>query len=434
VNYKIVKYGRTRERRNYSRVKSNIELPNLIQVQTDSFQWFVEHGLEELFKDISPIENFTGDLELYFENFEFGKPKYDIPQSKEKDLTYARPLRVSVRLVNKVTGEIKEQKIFMGDFPFMTPNGSFIINGSERVIVSQIVRSAGVFFSEEIDKKTLRRKYLGQVIPNRGAWLEYEIGSKDILFVKLDRSKKIPMTVLLRALGFSSTKQMETLYANNPLLDTTLEKDLTRSSSDAILEVYSKLRQGETATIEGAMSFFTSRLFDSKRYELAEVGRYKVNKKLNILNHLKGKKLANDLVNPETGEVLIQKDVVLNREHMKILAANRHLYTMTVPGVLATDLQYDFVIQKDILDANPYLSYLSEEEKMDMIRAQAYPSANELIKGYLSNQNLTKKAFVEAQGNQAYDALSASVQETLDNEDLYFDLAKVEVLDVIHRN
>ncbi|MFP4286489.1 MAG: DNA-directed RNA polymerase subunit beta [Candidatus Izemoplasmataceae bacterium] len=434
MNYKIVKYGRSRERRNYSRVKSNIELPNLIQVQTDSFQWFVERGLEELFKDISPIENFTGDLELYFENFEFGKPKYDITQSKEKDLTFARPLRVSVRLVNKVTGEIKEQKIFMGDFPFMTPNGSFIINGSERVIVSQIVRSAGVFFSEEIDKKTLRRKYLGQVIPNRGAWLEYEIGSKDILFVKLDRSKKIPMTVLLRALGFSSTKQIESLYADNPLLDTTLEKDLTRSSSDAILEVYSKLRQGETATVEGAMSFFTSRLFDSKRYELAEVGRYKVNKKLNILNHLKGKKLANDLVDAETGEVLIQKDVLLNREHLKILDANRHLFTLTVPGVLKHDLEYDFIKQKDILDANPYLSYLSEEEKMDMIRAQAYPSVDELIKGYLSSQNLTKKAFIEAQGNNMYDALSASIKETLDNEALYVELAKVEVLDVIHRN
>jgi DNA-directed RNA polymerase subunit beta len=434
VNYKIVKYGKARERRNYSRVKSNIELPNLIQVQTDSFKWFVEHGLEELFKDISPIENFTQDLELYFENFEFGKAKYDIAQSKEKDLTYARPLRVSVKLVNKTTGEIKEQKIFMGDFPFMTPTGSFIINGSERVIVSQIVRSAGVFFSEEIDKKTLRRKYLGQVIPNRGAWLEYEIGSKDILFVKLDRSKKIPMTTLLRALGFSSTEQMKELYKNNPLFDSTLEKDLTRSSSDAILEVYSKLRQGETATIEGAMSFFVSRLFDSKRYELAEVGRYKLNKKLNILNHLRGKSLAHDLINPETGEVVLAKDVNIDRKVLKLLDENRHLFTQEIPGIMAAGLEYDFAAQKQVLEANPYLSYLTEEEKLDMIRSQKYLTTEEYVKGYLKHQGFTKKQFIADKGNEAYDALVSAIEETFKKEDLYLELAKVEILDINHRN
>ncbi len=434
MNYKIVKYGKKRERRNYSRVKSNIELPNLIQVQTNSFEWFVTKGLEELFRDISPIENFTQDLELYFEGFEFENPKYTLTEAKDKDLTYAKPLKVKVRLVNKITGEIKEQKIFMGDFPFMSPTGSFVINGSQRVIVSQIVRSAGVFFSEEIDKKTLRHKYLGQVIPNRGAWLEYEIGSKDTLFVKLDRSKKIPLTTLLSALGLSDKEQMKSLYKDNPLFDSTLTKDLTETSSDAILEVYSKLRQGETATIEGAMSFFTSRLFDPKRYELAEVGRYKVNKKLDITNHLRGKMLANDLIDSETGEVLVPKETRLLRKHVDIIDKHRHLFTQTVPGVVNEGLEYEFSIQKDILDANPYLSYLTDEEKMKAIKSQSYLTEKEYIKGYLKNQGYTKKQFIEEKGNKEYDELVNTIKETFEKEALYFDLTKVEVLDVIHRN
>ena len=434
MNYSIVKYGRKRERRNYSRVKSNIELPNLIEVQTSSFDWFVHQGLEELLRDISPIENFTGDLELYFEEFEFGEPKYEIFQTKEKELTFAKPLRVNVKLVNNATGEIKEQKIFMGDFPFMTKNASFIINGSERVIVSQIVRSAGVFFSEEIDKKTLRRKYLGQVIPNRGAWLEYEIDAKDILYVKLDRSKKIPLTTLLRALGFSSTEQMLELFKDNSYLKETLKKDLTKSSDDAILEVYSKLRQGETATIDGAIGFFVSRLFDSKRYELAEVGRYKVNKKLDILNHVRGKKLVNDLIDPETGEVLVEKDKRIDRKMMKVLNENRHAFTQEVKGVLASDLDYSFATQKEILDANPYLDFLSDEEKVEHIKSQSYLSIEEYIAAYLKEKNLDKQSFIEKEGNEAYDQMVDSLNQTFEREELYFELAQVEVLDIIHRN
>ncbi|MFP4078655.1 MAG: DNA-directed RNA polymerase subunit beta, partial [Candidatus Izemoplasmataceae bacterium] len=268
MNYSVIKYGRKRERRNYSRVKSDVELPNLIEVQTSSFNWFVEEGLRELLTDISPIENFTGDLLMYFEDLEFGEPKHSIEDAKEKELSYAKPLRVNVKLMNDSTGEVKEQKIFMGDFPFMTPRASFIINGSERVIVSQIVRSAGVFYSEEVDRKTLESKYLGQIIPNRGAWLEYETGSKDTLFVKLDRSKKIPLTTLLRAIGFSGREAILDVFGENEYIENTLEKDLTKTAHDAILEVYSKLRQGETATVDGAISFFESRLFDAKRYEL----------------------------------------------------------------------------------------------------------------------------------------------------------------------
>lgn len=344
MDFKTVKYGKKRERRNYSRVKSNVELPDLIEVQTASFDWFIETGLKELFHDISPITNFTENLELYFGDYEIGEPKYSVLECREKDVTYSRPLRVSVRLLNKDavdkdTGEvnIKEQKIFMGDIPVMSPVGTFIINGSERVIVSQIVRSSGVFFSEEVDKKTLQRKYLGQVIPTRGAWLEYEIGSKDLLYAKIDRSKKIYLTTMIKALGFSTPKQIFDLFGDNSLLQNTLDKDLTANSEDAMKEVYSKIRQGETATIEGARSFFVSRLFDEKRYDLAEVGRFKINQKLDVIVRIrqlleKGVEvaLAQDVVDNTTGEVVFTKGQVLTEKIVDKLDKNRSLFTNRV--------------------------------------------------------------------------------------------------------
>ncbi len=430
MNYSVVKYGKKRERRNYSRVKSNVELPNLIEVQTKSFDWFIEEGLEELLRDISPIENHTGDLELFFEGIEFGDPKHNIKPAKEKELTYAKPLRVGVKLVNNNTGEIVEQKIFMGDFPFMTPRASFIINGSERVIVSQIVRSAGVFFSEEINRKTLESIYLGQIIPNRGAWLEYETGSKENLFVKLDRSKKIPMTTLLRALGFSSADQMKAIFGENAYLQNTLEKDMTVSSADAILEVYSKLRQGETATIEGAINFFVSRLFDSKRYELAKVGRFKVNKKLDILNHLENTVLAQNVIDKETGEIIVESGTEITPDIIDILDQNRQHFTEKVAGVLSRDLEYDFKTQLEILSANPYLDYLDDDDKLAQIRYQQYWSVEDYIKGYLKAHKTDEKSFIEKEGNDAYDQMVESIKETLNKEELYFDLSRVEILEV----
>ncbi len=429
-----MKYGKKRERRNYSRVKSNVELPNLIEVQTKSFNWFIEEGLDELLSDISPIENFTGGLELYFEDIEFDEPKYTAKEAREKELTYSRPLRVGVRLVDHSTGVIQRQKIFMGDFPFMTDRASFIINGSERVIVSQIVRSAGVFFSEEIDRKTLRSDYLGQIIPNRGAWLEYETDSKNILNVKLDRSKKIPLTALLRAVGLSKNESIRNLYKKHNYIDQTIEKDTTRSSEEAILEVYSKLRQGETATIDGAIKFFVSRLFDAKRYELAKVGRFKVNQKLNALNHVRGKTLAEDLVDPETGEVLVSANQTIDRDIEKILDENRHAFTHTIPGVLAHDLEYDFHEQKDVLDANPYLNHLSDDEKLEQIKAQSFKTPEEYAAGYLMKQGLNKESFIEKEGNTAYEEMLSSIEDTLSKEELQLDLARVEILDIKHRN
>ena len=439
MNYKTVNYGRKRERRNYSRVKTNVELPNLIKVQTKSFKWFVDKGLGELFRDISPIQNFTENLELYFEGYEFGDPKYVISQSKEKDMTYSMPLRVNVKLVNKDTGEIKQQKIFMGDFPMMTPTGSFIINGSERVIVSQIVRSAGVFFSENIDKKTLRSKYLGQVIPTRGAWLEYEIGSKDALFVKLDRSKKIALTTLLRALGFSGRDQILETYGESDFLNITFNKDTAEDSKEAIKEVYSKLRQGETATVEGAKSFFSSRLFDAKRYDLAEVGRYKINKKLDVLDRIFGKYLAYDLVDPDTGEVVFEKNTLIDNKAINILKDNRHLFTYTVPGVGAYDLEYDFEEQLGafrgaVVNDVEIFEFMTDEELLEQIKNQEFSSGKEYYKAYLKANAKTDKMMVEEFGKPFVKELKAGFDAILENENIYYQLAEIEVLETIAKD
>jgi DNA-directed RNA polymerase subunit beta len=318
----------------------------------------METGLKELFEDISPITNFNGNVELYFGDFEFEPAKYSVNECKEKDLNYSRPLKVSVRLKNKdlidsKTGEvlsddnIVENKIFMGDIPMMTPVGTFIINGSERVIVSQIVRSAGVFFSEEVDKKTLQHKYLGQVIPTRGAWLEFEMGSKDILYAKIDRSKKILLSTMIKALGFSTRKQIVDIFGEHELLENTFEKDLTQNSEEAMKEVYAKIRQGETATIEGAREFFVSRLFDEKRYDLADVGRFKVNQKLDVVNRVKSLldkditvKLSKDLINPETGEVIISKSSKLDYDSLELISNNR--------ASLVQKVTFDKELEKDL--------------------------------------------------------------------------------------
>jgi DNA-directed RNA polymerase subunit beta len=439
VSYKLVKYGTKRQRRNYSRVKSNVELPDLIKVQTESFKWFIEKGLAELFRDISPIQNFMENIELWFEDYELDEEKYDIGESKIKDMTYSKPLRVNVKLVNKDTGEIKQQKIFMGDFPMMTPTGSFIINGSERVIVSQIVRSAGVFFSENIDKKTLKSKYLGQVIPTRGAWLEYEMGSKNVLFVKLDRSKKIPLTTLLRALGFSSSEQIIETYGESELLSLTLAKDVTKDSGEAIKEVYSKLRQGETATIDGAKSFLMSRLFDSKRYDLAEVGRYKINKKLDVLSRVHGKRLAYDLVDPETGEVVVEQNTLIDRKTMEKLKDYRHLFTQKLEGVGARDLEYDFELELGIFRSTQVgeerlFDFMSDEALLKEIKTQEYREASEYFADYLAHKGVTEKMLTEEFGKQFVKDVKDAFENILENENIYFELAEIQVLEVFAKN
>ena len=308
----LVQYGRHRQRRSYARISEVLELPNLIEIQTSSYQWFLDEGLREMFQDISPIEDFTGNLSLEFIDYSLGEPKYSVDECKERDVTYAAPLRVKVRLINKETGEVKEQDVFMGDFPLMTETGTFVINGAERVIVSQLVRSPSVYYSGKVDKNG-KRGFTATVIPNRGAWLEYETDAKDVVYVRIDRTRKLPVTVLLRALGFGSDQEITELLGDNEYLSNTLEKDNTDSTEKALLEIYERLRPGEPPTVENAKSLLVSRFFDPKRYDLANVGRYKINKKLHIKNRLFNQRLAETLVDPETGEILAAEGTILDR-------------------------------------------------------------------------------------------------------------------------
>ncbi len=308
----LVQYGRHRQRRSFARISEVLELPNLIEIQSSSYQWFLDEGLKEMFQDISPIEDFAGNLSLEFIDYSLGEPKYSVEESKERDATYSAPLRVKLRLLNKETGEVKDQDVFMGDFPLMTEMGTFIINGAERVIVSQLVRSPSVYYSAKIDKNG-KKGFTATVIPNRGAWLEYETDAKDVVYVRIDRTRKLPVTVLLRALGFGSDQEIIELIGDNEYLRNTLEKDNTESAEKALLEIYERLRPGEPPTVENAKSLLVSRFFDPKRYDLANVGRYKINKKLHIKNRLFGQRLAETLADPETGEIIAEKGTLLDR-------------------------------------------------------------------------------------------------------------------------
>ena len=309
----LVQYGRHRQRRSYARISEVLELPNLIEIQTASYKWFLEEGLKEMFQDISPIEDFTGNLSLEFIDYSLGEPKYSVDESKDRDVTYNAPLRVKVRLINNKTGEIKEQEVFMGDFPLMTDTGTFVINGAERVIVSQLVRSPSVYYSEKINKNG-KRGVTATVIPNRGAWLELETDARDVVYVRIDRTRKLPITVLLRALGFNSDEEIIDLLGDNEYLRNTLEKDNADTAEKAMLEIYERLRPGEPPTVENARNLLVSRFFDPKRYDLAYVGRYKMNKKLHIKNRLFNQILAETLVDHETGEVLAQEGDKIDRK------------------------------------------------------------------------------------------------------------------------
>lgn len=308
---KLVQYGR-RARRSYARIEEVLDLPNLIEIQQKSYEWFLDEGLREMFQDISPIEDFTGNLVLEFIDYKLGEPKYNLEEAKDHQVTFAAPLRVKVRLINKETGEVKEQEVFMGDFPLMTETGTFIYNGAERVIVSQLVRSPSVYYNTKVDKNG-KPAYTATVIPNRGAWLELETDAKDIIYVRIDRTRKIPVTVLLRALGYSSDAEIIELLGEDEYVRNTLDKDNTGNTEKALIEIYERLRPGEPPTAENARSLLYSRFFDPKRYDLANVGRYKMNKKLHIKNRLLNQKLAEHIVDQETGEVLAEAGQVLER-------------------------------------------------------------------------------------------------------------------------
>ena len=302
---KPVKLGR-KDRMTFSKINEVAEMPNLIQIQTDSYDWFIKEGLQEVFEDISPIKDYAGNLVLEFIDYSLNDPpKYEQEECKERDVTYAAPLKVKVRLINKETGEVKEQEVFMGDFPLMTEKGTFIYNGAERVVVTQLVRSPGPYYAVEIDKSG-KNLFSTTIIPNRGAWLEYETDSNEIISVRVDRTRKQPVTTLLRALGMGSDQEIIDTFGEDARLRRTLEKDATDNYEDGLKEIYKKLRPGEPPTVESAESLLHSLFFDPKRYDLAKVGRYKYNKKLGLFNRIAGKVAAEAVTDPNTGEILAE--------------------------------------------------------------------------------------------------------------------------------
>ena len=320
----VVKYGKHRERRSFARISEVLELPNLIEIQTDSYQWFLDEGLREMFEDILPIDDFNGNLSLEFVDYELKTPKYTVEEARAHDANYSAPLHVVLRLMNRETGELKSQEVFFGDFPLMTEQGTFIINGAERVIVSQLVRSPGVYFHGKTDKNG-KEGFASTVIPNRGAWLEMEVDAKDISYVRIDRTRKIPLTVLVRALGFGSDDEIFEIFGDSESLRNTIEKDLHKNASDSrteegLKDVYERLRPGEPKTADSSRNLLTARFFDPRRYDLAAVGRYKVNKKLDLKTRLLNLTLAETLVDPETGEILAEKGTVLSHQVMDTLA------------------------------------------------------------------------------------------------------------------
>jgi len=299
----------------FSRIGEVLDMPNLIEVQKNSYKWFLEEGLREVFRDVSPIQDYTGNLVLEFPDYrlETENPKYTVEECKERDATYSAPLKVKVRLINKETGEVKEQEIFMGDFPLMTENGTFIYNGAERVVVSQLVRSPGLYYAKKLDK-TGKALFSATIIPNRGAWLEYETDSNDVMYVRVDRTRKLPITVLVRALGYGTDAQIVELLGDDERVMATIQKDSAKTQDEGLIEIYKRLRPGEPPTVESATALLRGLFFEPKRYDLAKFGRFKFNKKLSLASRIAGHRSAERIVSPVTGEILVEEDEYIDRE------------------------------------------------------------------------------------------------------------------------
>ena len=357
-------------------------MPNLIELQVDSYKWFIEEGLKEVFEDISPIEDYTGNLILEFVDYSLDdKPKYDIEECKDRDATYCAPLKVKVRLINKETGEIKEQEVFMGDFPLMTEKGTFVINGAERVIVSQLVRSPGVYYALERDK-TGKKLISSTVIPNRGAWLEYETDSNDVISVRVDRTRKQPVTVLLRALGIGTDAEIIELLGEDERLAATLEKDNTKTVEEGLIEIYKKLRPGEPPTVESASSLLNALFFDAKRYDLAKVGRYKFNKKLALCYRIMNKISAEDVVNPETGEVFVKAGEKISYE----VAKNIQNAGINVVTLLVEDEKVVKVIGNNFVDIKSHVDF--DIDELDIKEKVHYPTLKEILEAYSDEEEI----------------------------------------------
>ncbi len=312
--YKVEKFGDHRERRSFSKTSNKYELKDLLDIQKESYKWFLTEGIKEVFDDLFPVESFTGNISLNFSDYCFDEPRYGVKESKERMVTYSAPLKVQARVFINETGEVKEQEVFLGDMPMMTDAGTFIINGVERVIVSQLVRSPSIYFKREIDKNG-RPVVSGEMIPNKGTWLEFELDARDVIYVRIDRTRKVTITTLLRALGLSSDEEILEVFGDNRFIKNTLEKDSTRNTDEALIEIYEKLRPGEPATLDSAKNQLITRFFDKFRYDLARVGRYKYNKKLNVLDRLLGQKIAENIKDGK--DVIVEKGTVIDKKTLE---------------------------------------------------------------------------------------------------------------------
>ncbi len=359
VNVKPVKVGKN-TRMSFARIEEVLDMPNLIEVQKKSYQWFLDEGLKEVLKEASGITDYTGNLVLDFVDYKLDsdKPNYSVEECKERDATYSAALRVTARLLNKESGEIKESEVYMGDFPLMTESGTFVINGAERVIVSQLVRSPGVYYKMDYDK-TGKELFSTTVIPNRGAWLEYETDSNDVYYVRIDKNRKIPVTVFIRALGLGTDEQIRDFFGNDDRLNATIEKDPCKTMEDALFEIYRKLRPSEPPTIESAQAHLNGLFFDSRRYDLSRVGRYKYNKKLNLAGRISGQKISRPIANPSTGEVMAEAGTVISHEQAEDIdnAGVKAVYVS-----VGDDNKEVNVISNGMVDISKYVDFDAKAE------------------------------------------------------------------------
>ena len=399
---KEVQLGRN-TRMTFSKINEVIDMPNLIEIQKDSYNWFVNEGLMEVFKDMSAITDYSGNLVLSFIDYRLDEqPKYDVTECKARDTTYAAPLRVTARLLNNETGEIKESEVFMGDFPLMTESGTFVINGAERAIVSQLVRSPGVYFDDKkIDEKTGKVLFASTIIPNRGAWLEYETSPNDTLFVRIDKNRKLPITTFIRSLGIDTNQQIRELLGDDERLAATLEIDETNNAEDGLVEVYKKLRPSEPVTIEGAKTYIEQLFFDPRRYDLSRVGRYKYNKKLSLSPRIRGKVLSRPVIDPMTGEVLADADTTLSRELADSLEAKGVLAVYINVQDAEGKINEVKVLSNGMVELRDFTDFTDEEyAELDSLGVNEKVSF-EVLKGILEE-------------NEDKDALKAALIENVD--------------------
>ena len=368
--YKNVKYGDYRERRNFSRIRNTYELKDLLEIQKKSYEKFINFGIKEVFEDLFPVENFSGTLSLEFGDYHFDEPRYSIKESKDRETTYSAPLRVEVRLLNRETGEVKEQEIFMGDMPMMTESGTFVINGAERVIVSQLVRSPSVYFNREVDKNG-RELITSQIIPTRGTWLEFEVDARDVLYVRIDRTRKVTLTTLLRAFGLSSDDQILSMFGEDDYLKNTIAKDSTKNTDEALIEIYEKLRPGEPATLDSSKNQIITRFFDEFRYDLAKVGRYKFNRKLNVIDRLLNQTLAEDVCDAD-GVVVLEKGTQITKANLDVLKealnAGFGMQEVSVNDELDTYNKVQVIKIVDPTDKKKKLIVIGNDQSIDVKR------------------------------------------------------------------